>query len=302
MENAVEKTFLICHPGSLGDVLLTAPALLLLKKLLPAHRRVAVGRADTMRLLVHLGLADDFVDGESRACIGFFSGESFPSFLESPDGAVLWLKEGRAVSALLQKNASRPVVCIDPVPDGCRHIAMQYCRTIQNRYPIQIPRVLWEEFPEPALKGHRILIHPGSGNRNKNYSPEFYLSAATMLKASGFEDVMFLMGPAETGRGEVKNFPVGEVLFSENAVSLSVLLQSASLYIGNDSGPSHMAGYLGVPSIVLYRSTSPEIWGVIGKKVLYVSALDEASAWTGLSWCLNENEALLPSPHAFCRE
>jgi heptosyltransferase III len=297
MGNASEKTFLICHPGSLGDVLLTAPALLLLKKLLPRHRRLAVGRADTMRLLVHLGLADAFVDGESRECIGFFSGESMPDSLGGPDGAVMWLKEGRAVSTLLERNASNPVLCIDPAPDGSGHIALQYLRAVQTRYPIRIPRVLWDDYPGTSSEGRRILIHPGSGSRNKNLPPEFYLSAAAMLKASGFDDVKFVMGPAETGRGEEKLFPAGGVVIPENAVKLAVLLRSAALYIGNDSGASHLAGYLGVPTIVLYKSTDHGIWGVLGKRVHPVQAPDQYEAWAGLRSCLDKNGISLLQTH-----
>ena len=39
------------------------------------------------------------------------------------------------------------------------------------------------------------------------------------------------------------------------------LLRGASLFVGNDSGPAHMAAALGIPVIVLFGSSDPAIWG-----------------------------------------
>jgi len=42
---------------------------------------------------------------------------------------------------------------------------------------------------------------------------------------------------------------------------LKNLLASASLFVGNDSGPAHMAAAFGLPSVVLFGASDPEIWG-----------------------------------------
>ncbi len=292
MENGLEKTFLFCHPGSLGDVLLTAPALLALKNGLPPCRWTGIGCAGTMRLAAHLGWVDAVVDGESRECIGFFSGQALPASAGQPAGAVLWLKNGRRIAELLEKTAPLAVACLDPSPDGTGHVAYQYFRKIQDRFHIQLPVPLSRDFPATEPGKGPVLIHPGSGSRNKNFSREFYLSTAGRLKALGFDQVLFLLGPAERSRGESGDFPARDVLSPADAVELASVLRTASLYIGNDSGPSHLAGYLGVPSAVLYRSTDPGRWGVIGKKVRHVAASDDVSAWTGLSSCFNKSGKL----------
>ena len=61
-------------------------------------------------------------------------------------------------------------------------------------------------------------------------------------------------------------------------MALADLLSRASLYIGNDSGVSHLAGFTGTPTIALYKTTDPKIWGVLGKKVTHIPADDEKSA------------------------
>ena len=38
------------------------------------------------------------------------------------------------------------------------------------------------------------------------------------------------------------------------------LLRGAALFIGNDSGPAHMAAAFGVPVVVIFGSSDPVIW------------------------------------------
>ena len=59
---------------------------------------------------------------------------------------------------------------------------------------------------------------------------------------------------------------------------LANLLADTSLYIGNDSGVSHFAGILGVPAIVFYKITDPEVWGALGRNVAHIKASNEKSA------------------------
>ena len=42
---------------------------------------------------------------------------------------------------------------------------------------------------------------------------------------------------------------------------LKSLLATATLFVGNDSGPAHMAAAFGVPSVVLFGPSDPAIWG-----------------------------------------
>ena len=42
---------------------------------------------------------------------------------------------------------------------------------------------------------------------------------------------------------------------------IKILLAGASLFVGNDSGPAHMAAAFGVPAVVIFSASDPEIWG-----------------------------------------
>ncbi|HDY67108.1 MAG: hypothetical protein JYX80_04950 [Candidatus Scalindua sediminis] len=49
---------------------------------------------------------------------------------------------------------------------------------------------------------------------------------------------------------------------------------------------SHLSGYLGIPTISLYKTTDPKVWGVLGRKVVHISAVNEESTSSKIRECL----------------
>jgi len=70
--------------------------------------------------------------------------------------------------------------------------------------------------------------------------------------------------------------------------ALAYLLSHASLYIGNDSGVSHLAGFVGTQAIVLYKTTDPKIWGALGRNVTHIPTDEEESALRMIQECLKD--------------
>jgi heptosyltransferase-3 len=291
------KVFLICHPGALGDFILTWPALLSLKKHLREHSFIAVGRGEYMKLAVRFGLIDDFMDMDSRESVAFFTGDFLPSAVgrpavDRPDGAVLWMKDAGPTVDLVRKTATLPVIAVDPIPRDEMHVAKYYCRTIGNHLPVDIPEPLYRDFPEHEPKSRYAFIHPGSGSGKKNFTPDLYKNIALELKMNGYDKIAFLMGPAEIESGLSDFFRSKETIFPESVVGLTDWLQNASLYIGNDSGVSHLAGFLGIPSIVLYKATDPKIWGVVGRHVHIITMDNEESTFYKIQQQLKQNNTI----------
>ncbi len=106
------------------------------------------------------------------------------------------------------------------------------------------------------------VIHPGSGSKKKNPHQNFFLLLEEFLKKQGYKTV-FLLGPAEKER---------RILF-KNHIYLEEPLKS-SLYIGLDSGVSHLASYLGLPSLVIFGPSDPFIWHPIGEHVQIIRTDD----------------------------
>ena len=106
--------------------------------------------------------------------------------------------------------------------------------------------------PEPARP--YAVIHPKASAADKTWPAERFREVAARLN-SELEPV-FISGPAESldefdGYRRVTGAPLSEI---------KSLLAGASLFIGNDSGPAHMAAAFGVPSVVLFGPSDHEIW------------------------------------------
>jgi ADP-heptose:LPS heptosyltransferase len=220
--------------------------------------------------------------------LDFFCGRRIPEEIGSPHGAILWLTDGQETVALLRQSASLPVVCIPPFPQIEIHLAQYYCSVIQSHFAITIPNDLSDCFPARITEGQYALIHPGSGSFKKNYNPLFYLNLANVLRQYGYPKVYLIFGSVEEERMNKADF-IGERIESpKDVIALADLLSSSSLYIGNDSGVSHLAGFTGTPTIALYKTTDPKIWGVLGKMVTHISASDERSAFRMINEYLDD--------------
>ena len=283
------KTFLICHRGALGDFILTWPAILCLRKALSHCQFLGIGRPEYMNLAISYSIIDTYLDNESVSLLDFFCGRRIPGEIGSPQGAVLWLTNGQKTVEILRQSASLPVVCIPPFPLTQIHLAQYYCSAMQSYFAIMIPQDLSDCFPARITEGQYALIHPGSGSFKKNYNPLFYRKLANVLRQLGYHKVGFIFGPVEDEKMKKEYFAGEWIERPKNVIALADLLSHASLYIGNDSGVSHLAGFVGTPTIALYKTSDPEIWGILGKNVTRISATDEESALFKIQECLKRN-------------
>ncbi len=206
--------------------------------------------------------------------IEFFSGRGLPKEIGVPKGAILWLAQGRAVANLLKISASLPVVLIPPFPSKRMHVALYHYMAIQYHFPIKESYPFSPHFHLNVKREEYALIHPGSGSPSKNHRLQFYLDLAEMLRHSNYADVRFILGPAEDEQ-MVQGLAREKIHRPKDVEALAQELACASLYIGNDSGVSHLSGVLGTPTIALYKKTDPEVWGVLGRRVINIQSSDE---------------------------
>ncbi len=78
------------------------------------------------------------------------------------------------------------------------------------------------------------------------------------------------------GEVELEKWPVEQIKLFEktaevrrpvNYLELLEELSTAGVFVGNDSGPGHLAGAIGVPSVVLFGPTKPDVWRPLGPRV-----------------------------------
>jgi ADP-heptose:LPS heptosyltransferase len=100
------------------------------------------------------------------------------------------------------------------------------------------------------------VIHPVAATPEKTWRPQGFLAVARHLKSSGLEPVFIGAAgddlSAFAGYRTISGAPLAEI---------KRLLAAASLFVGNDSGPAHMAAAFGVPVAAIFGASDPAIWG-----------------------------------------
>jgi heptosyltransferase-3 len=100
------------------------------------------------------------------------------------------------------------------------------------------------------------VIHPVASAPAKTWNAQGFLAVAGHLQQSGLEPVF--IGAADADLAPFRAFrTVSGAPLSE----IKRLLSSAALFVGNDSGPAHMAAAFGLPVVVIFGASDPAIWG-----------------------------------------
>jgi len=126
--------------------------------------------------------------------------------------------------------------------------------------------------------GPLICVHPTAGNAMKQWPVEYFAVLIDQLVENVSARVLLLGAPGEEEiadsliarlrHPEAVSSQVGKLPLAE----LPALLRAASLFIGNDSGPKHIAAGLGVPTVGIHSGTvDVREWGPIGPNAVAVT-------------------------------
>ncbi|HLH45135.1 MAG TPA: glycosyltransferase family 9 protein [Bryobacteraceae bacterium] len=119
----------------------------------------------------------------------------------------------------------------------------------------EIPRAKLFAQPEPSRPPYAVL-HPFASAPAKTWPAVRFLLLAAELKRSLGLDPVFLAGPAD----DFSPFAAFEVCNAAPLSRVKSLLAGAQLFVGNDSGPAHMAAAFGLPVVALFGDSDPSIW------------------------------------------
>jgi ADP-heptose:LPS heptosyltransferase len=100
------------------------------------------------------------------------------------------------------------------------------------------------------------IVHPVAATAEKTWRADGFLAVAEHLKSRGLETV-FIGGAGD----DLSPFRAYRTVAGAPLSEIKALLAGAALFVGDDSGPAHMAAAFGVPSIVIFGPSDPEIWG-----------------------------------------
>ena len=108
------------------------------------------------------------------------------------------------------------------------------------------------------------VIHPAAVYATKQWSPEKFAALGRYLEREWRLVPIYTCGPGESATLDAVERAAGERVRRLEGVSLGRLaaaIGGARLFIGNDSGPAHMAAALARPVVVIFGSSSSQIWG-----------------------------------------
>ena len=121
---------------------------------------------------------------------------------------------------------------------------------------VEIPRAKLFTRNEERAPHPYAVIHPVASQPDKTWPASGFLRAARFLRESLDLDPVFIAGPGENLAAfreyrTVIGAPLGEI---------KSLMCGAALFLGNDSGPAHMAAAFGLPVVLIFGSSDPAIW------------------------------------------
>jgi heptosyltransferase-3 len=119
----------------------------------------------------------------------------------------------------------------------------------------EIPRARLFAQPERRESPYAV-IHPFASQPEKAWPAKFFLRLAQHMKRELDLQPVFLSGPGE----DLSPFQMWPTVANPQLQRTKELLAGASSFVGNDSGPAHMAAAFGIPVMVFFGPSNPVTW------------------------------------------
>ncbi len=271
------SSIVVLHQGAIGDFLLTLSVLQPARAALGAQRLTAIASAPSAMLASGHSAVDVWISPESIGLYRLFRrdleiSDRLRGLLATADCILNFTGgPGEIVHERLSEVAAGRIISIDPRPSaatrtGHRHITAQWAEAIcAAGLAIGAPS-------PPVIRLHRacapapgrVIVHPGSGSPHKCWPFERFAALADRLTDA---DLVWMLGPAEGALARRVAARDEPALMESDLTRAAEQLVEADAYVGNDSGITHLAAALGVPSVVIFTTTDPCIWRPLGEHV-----------------------------------
>jgi ADP-heptose:LPS heptosyltransferase len=125
---------------------------------------------------------------------------------------------------------------------------------------------------QSGLEEKKVLaLAPGSGAKEKNWPADHFKRAADEWEKRDGRQALVVAGPAEEkGWKNDQDGARAIVVRGLDLAKLSALLSRCDLYLGNDSGVTHLAAALGIETVALFGPTDGAEWAPRGKRVTLI--------------------------------
>lgn len=295
------SSILLLRPDHMGDVLMATPAIVALKRLFPRAHITVVVREANCGLISLPGTVDRVVgldvpwviQWENRKKQWFYLFKKIRELRKEKFDLAIELKGdlrnivlifllgsklriGYAVrgggflltrrlkfSPGIRHEAERNLDIVRSLGGNAKQIYPHY--EVAPEKEIEIKKRIEKIFPQ---RKKLIGIHPGANSPSKMWLPSSFAELIDRIERERLGDVIIFAGPADM---EIIRL-VKIALFSTPVImdnllfeDLAAFFKELDIFIGNDSGPFHLAEAVGTKVITIFGSTYPEIVGPISR-------------------------------------
>ncbi|NLD94106.1 MAG: glycosyltransferase family 9 protein [Fibrobacter sp.] len=255
---------IVYHSGALGDFISVVPVLRLWR-MHTASPIDIITRAAHYRLTNYFKITDKGIDTDSSVVAKLFveNGTEIASFTRTYTHAILFASESSQIVKNFKSYFRGELYYHDPHPDRvlhCTDYQLSIIDPVRSMYSsdFSIPCISFKK--ERPIHANRICIHTGSGSVLKNWDFNKYLGLADLLRSQGHL-ICWIRGYAE--KSDI--YPSGDSVYTiDSLIDLSMHLNDSLLFIGNDSGLSHLAAACGCKVVALFGPSDPAVWAPKG--------------------------------------
>ena len=285
----MNPSVLVLRGGAIGDFVLTGPVFDAIRAHWPHVRIELAGYPRIADMARRGGWADTFRSLDHPAAARLFAAppvanepldlSDWGAPLAGFDRVLCYLNDPDGIVELnLKRAGARLVVSHPPLPrqgHAADHLLAPLATWDCPLPTVALPVLRWPDaaLTLPAAERARVVIHPGSGSAAKTWPWESFLALARRLSDTWAPH--FLFGEADEAKKRLFRESGGaEFAFFDNLPldGAADLLRTSVGYVGNDSGITHLAAALGVPTVALFGPSDPAVWGPRGPHVRILAA------------------------------
>lgn len=280
------KDLLVWHQGALGDLLLAGPALTAISRHYAGAQITAVGHPERWGLLsLSLPLAGIWDSSEVRWA-HLFSEAPLPAELQKllANFSLALIFSPNPHPLLLRRLTEAGIPAVHRLPSfpqaGCEPVAAVQARRLAELGLVYRPGPFrltidpdWAAgLPSLAATRPWLAVAPGSSHLCKNWPLSHFYEVSRGLAWEQKMGVVWLAGPAEIARVPYLRALAaaqGHLLLAGCPLrQVAAALARSRLYLGNDSGLTHLAAAVGGPGVIaIFGPTDPRAWAPPGKQV-----------------------------------
>jgi heptosyltransferase-3 len=284
---------LVIRGGAIGDFILTLPALKALRKAYPRAHLEILGYKHIAVLAENRFYAQAVRSIEYGALSSFFAKDSRPStelahYFASFDLIISYLYDPDGIFENNLRRCGVEQLIHGPAKiDNHEHAMRQLARPLEQ-LGFRVDDLAARIFPSDAdrnavekLLGRfskpLVVFHPASGSERKNWPLENWIDIGNHLLDSNDLRGSLVVVSGEADQDRVR--PLRAIWKNERArfasnfplPELAALFQNA-IFLGHDSGISHLAAAAGANCILLFGPTNPDVWAPMNKNVTVLRA------------------------------